>query len=43
MSSTGTTVPGHGFLCYHTPMYRPGAAMDGWAKVFSFFGRQLSS
>ena len=34
---------GHGFLCYHTPMYRPGAAMDGWAKVSSFFGRQLSS
>jgi carboxymethylenebutenolidase len=32
---------GHGFFYYHTPMYRPEAAMDGWAKVFTFFGRQL--
>jgi carboxymethylenebutenolidase len=31
----------HGFFYYHTPMYRPQAAMDGWAKVFSFFGRHL--
>jgi dienelactone hydrolase len=22
-------------------MYRPEAAMDGWAKIFSFFGRHL--
>ena len=34
---------GHGFFYYHTPMYRPEAAMDGWAKVFSFFGRYLKS
>jgi carboxymethylenebutenolidase len=34
---------GHGFFYYHTPMYRPEAAMDGWAKVFSFFGRHLKS
>jgi carboxymethylenebutenolidase len=34
---------GHGFFYYHTPMYRPEQAMDGWAKVFSFFTRQLSS
>ena len=33
---------GHGFFYYHTPMYRPEAAMDGWAKVFSFFGGHLS-
>jgi carboxymethylenebutenolidase len=33
----------HGFFYYHTPMYRPEAAMDGWAKVFEFFGRHLSS
>src|SRR6516225_3136939 len=33
---------GHGFFYYHTPMYRPEQAMDGWAKVFDFFGRQLS-
>jgi len=32
---------GHGFFYYHTPMYRPEAAMDGWAKIFSFFGRHL--
>ncbi|HYB49233.1 MAG TPA: dienelactone hydrolase family protein [Streptosporangiaceae bacterium] len=34
---------GHGFFYYHAPIYRPEAAMDGWAKIFSFFGRQLSS
>jgi carboxymethylenebutenolidase len=33
---------GHGFFYYHTPMYRPGAAMDGWEKVFGFFSRELS-
>jgi len=33
---------GHGFY-YHTPMYRPEAAMDGWGKVFGFFGRHLNS
>jgi carboxymethylenebutenolidase len=33
---------GHGFFYYHTPMYRPEAAMDGWEKVFGFFSRQLS-
>jgi carboxymethylenebutenolidase len=32
---------GHGFFYYHTPMYRPEAAMDGWAKVFTFFGQNL--
>ena len=32
---------GHAFFYYHTPMYRPQAAMDGWAKVFDFFGRHL--
>jgi carboxymethylenebutenolidase len=33
---------GHGFFYYHTPMYRPEAAMDGWEKVFGFFSRHLS-
>jgi hypothetical protein len=28
---------------YNTLMYRPEPAMDGWAKVFSFFSRELSS
>lgn len=32
---------GHGFFYYHTPMYRQEQAMDGWAKVFDFFGRKL--
>jgi carboxymethylenebutenolidase len=32
---------GHGFFYYHTPMYRPEAAMDGWEKIFDFFGRHL--
>ncbi|HEX4864983.1 MAG TPA: dienelactone hydrolase family protein, partial [Acidimicrobiales bacterium] len=32
---------GHGFFYYHTPMYRPEQAMDGWAKVFEFFARNL--
>jgi carboxymethylenebutenolidase len=34
---------GHGFFYYHTPMYRPEPAMDGWEKVFSFFSRYLSN
>jgi carboxymethylenebutenolidase len=33
----------HGFFYYHTPMYRPEAAMDGWEKVFGFFARHLSA
>jgi carboxymethylenebutenolidase len=33
----------HGFFYYHTPMYRPEAAMDGWAKVFGFFGQHLQA
>jgi carboxymethylenebutenolidase len=33
---------GHGFFYYHTPMYRPEQAMDGWEKVLSFFGQHLN-
>jgi carboxymethylenebutenolidase len=33
---------GHGFFYYHSPMYRPEAAMDGWAKIFTFFGTRLA-
>jgi carboxymethylenebutenolidase len=33
---------GHGFFYYHWPMYRVEAAMDGWGKVFAFFGRYLA-
>jgi carboxymethylenebutenolidase len=32
----------HGFFYYQAPMYRPEAAMDGWAKIFAFFGERLS-
>ncbi len=32
----------HGFFYYFAPMYRPEAAMDGWEKVFAFFGRHLA-
>jgi carboxymethylenebutenolidase len=31
----------HGFFYYHAPMYAPQAAMDGWEKIFDFFGRHL--
>ncbi len=32
---------GHGFFYWHRPLYRPEQAMDGWSKVFAFFGKQL--
>lgn len=32
----------HGFFYYFTPAYRPEAAMDGWEKIFAFFGTHLS-
>jgi carboxymethylenebutenolidase len=32
---------GHGFFYYQAPAYRPEAAMDGWSKVFTFFGEHL--
>ncbi len=33
---------GHGFFYYHTPAYRQQATMDGWAKLFDFFGQHLA-
>jgi carboxymethylenebutenolidase len=33
---------GHGFFYYDRPAYRQQQAMDGWGKVFDFFGRNLS-
>ena len=33
---------GHGFFYYHRTAYRPEAAMDGWAKVFTFLGTHLA-
>ncbi len=34
---------GHGFFYYDRANYRPEQAMDGWGKVFGFFGRLLQS
>ncbi|MBI2886478.1 MAG: dienelactone hydrolase family protein [Chloroflexi bacterium] len=34
---------GHGFFYYDRPAYRQQQAMDGWQKVFTFFGRHLQS
>ncbi len=34
---------GHAFFSVNRPAYRPEAAMDGWAKIFDFFGRHLAA
>jgi carboxymethylenebutenolidase len=34
---------GHGFFYYQAPMYRPVQAMDGWEKIFTFFGQRLQA
>jgi carboxymethylenebutenolidase len=31
----------HGFFYYMTPAYRPQATMDGWERIFTFFGDHL--
>ena len=33
---------GHGIFYCHRPLYRPEQAMDGWSKVFAFFGKHLA-
>ena len=33
---------GHGFFYYDRPAYRQQQAMDGWQKVFAFFGTHLN-
>ena len=33
---------GHGFFYWHRPLYRPEQAMDGWSKIFAFFGKYLT-
>jgi carboxymethylenebutenolidase len=33
---------GHGFFYYDRPNYRQQQAMDGWGKVFAFFGTHLA-
>ncbi len=32
---------GHGFFAVDRPSYRPEAAVDGWKRVFRFFGKYL--
>jgi carboxymethylenebutenolidase len=32
----------HGFFYWHRPVYRPEQTMDGWSKIFAFFGKYLS-
>ncbi|MEU8279082.1 dienelactone hydrolase family protein [Microbispora bryophytorum] len=34
---------GHGFFSPDRPNYRPAAAVEGWKKVFGFFGRHLAA
>ncbi|HEY1623544.1 MAG TPA: dienelactone hydrolase family protein [Streptosporangiaceae bacterium] len=33
---------GHAFFAVNRPSYRPEAAMDGWGRIWSFFGQYLS-
>jgi len=34
---------GHGFFYWDRPLYRPEQAMDGWQKIWDFFGKQLKA
>ncbi len=34
---------GHSFFSVNRDAYRPAAAMDGWEKIWDFFGRHLSA
>ncbi|MGD0312635.1 MAG: dienelactone hydrolase family protein [Acidimicrobiales bacterium] len=34
---------GHAFFATDRPSYRPEAAVDGWEKIWEFFGRHLTS
>ena len=33
---------GHGFFAVNRPSYRVEAAMDGWQKIWAFYGQHLS-
>jgi carboxymethylenebutenolidase len=33
---------GHAFFAHYRPLYRVEQAIDGWNKVFAFFGKNLS-
>jgi len=34
---------GHGFFAVDRPSYRQEAAVDGWEKVFAFYGKHLKA
>jgi carboxymethylenebutenolidase len=34
---------GHAFFAVDRPSYRPEAAVDGWRRIFEFFGRHLTA
>ncbi len=34
---------GHAFFCADRAAYRPEQAVDGWKKVFEFYGRHLAT
>ena len=34
---------GHGFFYWDRPLYRVEQAMDGWDKVWTFFGKHLTA
>ena len=34
---------GHAFFAVNRPAYRPEAAMDGWQKIFAFYGKYLAA
>ncbi|WP_030905832.1 dienelactone hydrolase family protein [Streptosporangium amethystogenes] len=34
---------GHAFFATDRPAYRPAAAVEGWKKIFNFYGRHLSA
>ena len=33
---------GHAFFAVNRPAYRPETAMDGWQKIWDFYGRHLA-
>jgi len=33
---------GHAFFWVSRPSYRPEAAVDGWQKIFAFYGKHLA-
>ncbi len=34
---------GHAFFSVERPAYRPEAAVDGWQRIFEFYGKHLEA